>query len=178
VRDAERFVELDGKLPAFLKEEAKPVDAAEALLLAQLCHCKRSHAASVRFYTAAFALDRTLATDLKTTYRYNAACYAALAASGQGEDAPRDDRERQRLRRQSLDWLKAHFAAWNEMMGQEKFDGRPTVVSQMRHWQTDPDLAGVRDPESLDKLPDDERKAWRQLWADVEALRKRAAETK
>ena len=41
----------------------------------------------------------------------------------------------------------------------------------MRHWLKDEDLAGVRDPESLSKLPEAERKDWQMLWEEVEALR-------
>lgn len=48
----------------------------------------------------------------------------------------------------------------------------------MRHWQQDADLAGVRDAATLAKLPEDERKPWRELWDDVETLRQRAAEPK
>jgi hypothetical protein len=44
----------------------------------------------------------------------------------------------------------------------------------MRHWQTDADLAGVRDKDALDKLPEDERKQWRQFWDDVADLLRRA----
>jgi hypothetical protein len=47
---------------------------------------------------------------------------------------------------------------------------RPTLA----HWKTDPDLAGIRDEEALAKLPEAERKEFRSLWADVEALRKKA----
>jgi hypothetical protein len=31
-------------------------------------------------------------------------------------------------------------------------------------------FAAVRDPSALDRLPDDERQQWRQLWDDVAAL--------
>jgi tetratricopeptide (TPR) repeat protein len=37
-------------------------------------------------------------------------------------------------------------------------------------WQTDPDLASVRDPAALAKLPDSEREQWRHLWTDVAAM--------
>jgi hypothetical protein len=43
----------------------------------------------------------------------------------------------------------------------------------MRRWQQDTDLATVR--AAIDHLPETERAAGRQLWQDVEALRKRAA---
>ena len=46
----------------------------------------------------------------------------------------------------------------------------------MRHWQKDTDLAGIRDAAALAKLPAEEQKACTQLWADVAALLKKAAE--
>jgi hypothetical protein len=48
------------------------------------------------------------------------------------------------------------------------------VQWKMRHWQTDSDLAGIRDKAALDKLPAEERKAFARLWADVAALLKKA----
>jgi hypothetical protein len=49
------------------------------------------------------------------------------------------------------------------------------VHQALRLWQGDAALAGVRDGAALDRLPEVERKQWRQMWADVEALRARAA---
>ena len=40
----------------------------------------------------------------------------------------------------------------------------------LKHWQGDPDLAGVRDEDAVAKLPADEREACQKLWADVAAL--------
>jgi hypothetical protein len=37
----------------------------------------------------------------------------------------------------------------------------------MRHWLSDADFAGLRGPQALAGLPDAERPAWPQLWADV-----------
>ena len=39
----------------------------------------------------------------------------------------------------------------------------------------DADWASVRDPTALEKLPPEEREAWRKLWADVRDLRDRSA---
>ena len=44
----------------------------------------------------------------------------------------------------------------------------------MRHWQQGDDFAGVRGPEALAKLPEAERSAWKQLWADVAEMLARA----
>jgi hypothetical protein len=46
----------------------------------------------------------------------------------------------------------------------------------LRHWQKDPDLAGIRDQEGLATLPSEERAACAKLWADVAALLKKAEE--
>jgi hypothetical protein len=52
---------------------------------------------------------------------------------------------------------------------------RQAVQQTLQHWQQDPDLAGVRGKEALAKLPEAERTAWQQLWAEVETLRQKAA---
>jgi serine/threonine-protein kinase len=44
----------------------------------------------------------------------------------------------------------------------------------MRSWQQAPDLAGIRDPAALAKLPESERKECEALWAEVQALIDRA----
>jgi hypothetical protein len=38
-------------------------------------------------------------------------------------------------------------------------------------------LAGVRDVPALDELPETERQAWRQLWAEVSAVLKSVLQT-
>jgi hypothetical protein len=50
----------------------------------------------------------------------------------------------------------------------------PAVAQRMRHWLQDEDFAGVRGPEALGKLPEDERQEWQKLWQEVEALRQSA----
>ena len=42
----------------------------------------------------------------------------------------------------------------------------------MQFWQGDPDFMGVRG-DDLAKLPEAERRAWQQLWDDVEQMLKR-----
>jgi hypothetical protein len=48
---------------------------------------------------------------------------------------------------------------------------RRAAGQALRHWLKDPDLAGARGPAGL---PEAERADWRQLWAEVEALVRRA----
>jgi serine/threonine-protein kinase len=176
LRGAERLLDLEARLPALLRGTARPADAAERLALAQLCqHHKRRYAASARLYAEAFAEQPRLAADLQTAHRYNAACAAARAAAGQGQDADRlDDRDRCRLRRQALDWLRADLAAWAGVADKAPAQAGPAVRRALRHWQGDPDLAGLREAAALARLPAGERQACQKLWADVDALLHRA----
>ena len=73
-----------------------------------MCFVKKRYRASARFNAEAFAADPASADDLAKEYRYDAARGAALAAAGRGEDAEGlGDEERARLRKLTLDWLRA-----------------------------------------------------------------------
>jgi tetratricopeptide (TPR) repeat protein len=175
LQTCERFVKLDARLPRLLRGEDKPASAGECLGAVILCRHKRLHAAAARFSADAFAADPKLADNLQTGHRYVAAGSAALAAAGQGEDAGKlDDQERARLRQQALDWLHADLALWGKQLEGGKAAEHTAVQKQMRHWQQDPDLAGLRDATALAKLSAEEQKAFTQLWADVAALLKKA----
>jgi tetratricopeptide (TPR) repeat protein len=178
VKQCERLVELDGKLPAILSGLVQPTDTAERLALAELCQlpCKKHYAAAERFYSEAFAAEPKLAANLNAQHRYNAACAAALAARGQGEDADKlDAKERAHLRQQALDWLRADLKAYRQLLDKSAGKAGPTIAQRMQHWLQYADFARVRDPAALAKLPQAERDAWKKLWAAVEELRKRAA---
>jgi serine/threonine-protein kinase len=175
LRSCEQWLALEEKLPAILQGKAKPAGAAERISLAQLCQQhKQLYAASARFYTEAFTDQPRLAQDFLAAHRYNAACAAALAASLQGKVAARlDDKECVRLRKQALDWLRADLAGWTRVVAKAPPQARPLVRQKLQHWQKDPDLVSLRDKAALAKLPEPERKAWGQLWAEVDALLQR-----
>ena len=156
-------------LPAFLQDAHQPRDNDERLALLGVCQFQGLNRAAARLYADAFAADPKLANDLAAGHRYNAARFAALAASGQGKDAPKlDDPERTRLRRQALDWLRADLAAWAGAKD------RALAQRTLRRWQQDADLAGVRAPEALAGLARAEREAWGHLWSDAAALLEKA----
>jgi serine/threonine-protein kinase len=170
VRQAERLAAVEAKLPAFLKGEHKPSDTAERLGLLRVCQARKLHHAATRLYADAFAADAKLLEDATTALRYRAACQAALAGAGQGEDAGKlDDQQRARLRQQALDWLRAELTllAAGEV-------GRSRVARILRQWCKDKDLASLRDRDALAKLPAEERAACEKLWSDVAALLKKA----
>jgi hypothetical protein len=106
-----------------------------------VCHAKQRDAAAARFYADAFAHDARLADDRATSNRYNAACCAALAGCGRGGDADQlDEKERARLRKQALDWLRADLAARARLAAGDKRGDRAAVRQTLQHWQEDADL--------------------------------------
>jgi tetratricopeptide (TPR) repeat protein len=175
VGKALRMKGLLDRLPGILKGETRPADAAECVALAELCQepFQRRYAASARFYGDAFTAEPRLAEALPSGNRYNAACAAALAGCGTGEDAASlTDAGRAGLRQQALDWLRADLDAWRGLLDK----ARPAVAEQMRHWLIDTDFSGVRGPDALAKLPEAERQNWQKLWADVADTLRRAAD--
>jgi hypothetical protein len=145
--------------------------------LARLCSLKHRHAASARFYADAFASQPALAANLTAPHRYNAACASALAGCGRGEDAPSlPDKVRQGLRRQAREWLDADRLALADLLTGGNPEVAAAVRQRLQHWLQDPDLAGVRDQDALEMLPEAERQQWQKLWVDVAELRKRTPE--
>jgi tetratricopeptide (TPR) repeat protein len=178
VARARRLVELDRKLSAVLAGEANPSSAAEQIELAALCHTRQLHATAARFFADAFAADARLAENVRAHHRYNAARSAALALAGKGKDAPRPDKEQARFRQQALGWLRANLTWWTRELDGANPQAKAASVQAMQHWQSDPDLAAVRDRGALEKLPEDERQSWQKLWADVASLHARASAKK
>jgi serine/threonine protein kinase/Flp pilus assembly protein TadD len=179
IREGERLLELDENLPAYLSGKAKPASSAEQIELANLCARKHLNHASARFYEAGFEAEPGLANDLSKGHRYNAACVAALAGSGQGKDSLQlDQKERTGLRQKVVVWLGADLGAWRERLKKEPDKTRQDAAMTMDHWLTDPDLSGVRDREALAKLPEAERSQWLKFWQEVAALRDQAASPK
>jgi eukaryotic-like serine/threonine-protein kinase len=181
IRQGERLLQLDTKLSLVLRREAKPADAAEWLALAEFCQkpSKRFHAAAANLYTKAFAAEPSLADGPRLPHRYNAACSAVLAAAGHAADTKDlPDQARQMLRRQALGWLHGDLAQYAKLAERDDPKTKDAVRQQLGHWQQDTDLVTVRDQEALDRLSDDERKEWRQLWDEVATLLKQVQEKK
>ncbi|MBI1918710.1 MAG: tetratricopeptide repeat protein [Planctomycetes bacterium] len=178
LRQTERLLDLDKQLPAFLAGKAKPGSPQEQVERAQFCvDYKERYRAAVGFFADAFTAEPKLADDLQAQHRYNAACAAALAAAGKGADAGKfDDKERARLRQQALDWLRADLTAYTRLTENGNPNSRRAIQQRLVHWQQDTDLISLREEKALAALPEKERAAWQQLWADVAALRKKIEE--
>jgi Flp pilus assembly protein TadD len=179
LRQSERLLAMGEALPALLGGQAEPADPADRLVLARWCHeLKDLPATAARLYAAAFADQPQWADDLREGHRYAAACAAARAGAGRGQDAgPLSEAERARLRGQALAWLRADLAAWGKAMGKPSPQTRTSVRQTLQAWRKEPKLAGLRDEAALTTLPASEQEAWRQLWADADALLQRSQAT-
>jgi Flp pilus assembly protein TadD len=175
----QRFVNLDARLPAILQGKEKPADADEQTEFALLCVLKKRYAAAARLYTDAFAMKPELAEALRPGHRYAAASSAALAGCGQGKDgAELDDTARARWRAQARKWLRADLDAWAKKLESGREEDRAEVQKTLARWRKDPTLAGLRDPDALEKLSPAERQECRTLWSNLDALLKRARPSK
>ena len=161
------------RLPAILKGEDQPADNSERLAFAQMAYDGKRFSAAARHWAFALAGDPNLDTNCWNHYRFHAACAAALAAAGQGQDEPLlDGAAKARLRRQALDWLKTELTAWKQASQIIEPHIQEQVGNTLAHWKEGTDLASIRDEKELARLPEEERKEWQSLWADVEVLLK------
>jgi tetratricopeptide (TPR) repeat protein len=171
-----RTAPIDARLKAIVKGEQRPKDVGERLQFAQRAYEIARHSAAARLWQEALDADPKLGDDRRALYRYNAACAAALAGCGQGkDDPPPSGDQKTKLRQQALDWLTAELGAWAKLLTTATTEQRGGIAKTLEHWQTDTDLAGIRDVVELAKLRETERVAFRKLWADVDALLKKAS---
>jgi serine/threonine-protein kinase len=158
-------------LPAFLAGKYRPKDNDERLALLGACQFTNRTREMARLYADAFAAAPPLADDLGAGHRYKAARAAALAGCGHGEDARGlDEVERKRWRDQARQWLRADLAARARALDATATGASRGVREALTRWRKEPDLACVRDPGELNKLPADERTEFVALWTQVASV--------
>jgi serine/threonine protein kinase len=156
-------------LGGVLSGKAPPADPSERLLLAELARVdKKRYRLAARLALGAFKDKPSLAKDLTAEYRYYAACAAALAGCGLGDDAGKlDKKERALWRKQALDWLRADFQQHRKQLSGADAKTIQQVLEKLDRWQSNADLDCVRDEKALAELPEAERREWRKLWEEV-----------
>jgi eukaryotic-like serine/threonine-protein kinase len=174
LRLLQRHREQAKQLPAILRGAAKPRNLEELLEFALVCATyEQRHLAAVQLYGRAFDAAPVLPHDLRAEHRYRAARVAALAATSRGKDtAQLSVEEAIWLSQRSRAWLRADLDAYARLLARDGAKAASTLRGRLEHWQACDDLAGVRAPGALAVFPEDERRAWLALWADVDALRR------
>lgn len=176
VQRCERLVKLEQKLPDVLAGKAGPSSMQERLELAELCQFGRhaQYATAAKLYSDAFSLQPALAS--QDLLRHSAASAAARAAAGDGNGtAHLKSADRDRLRSMALEWLKADLAYWGRWATSSPAGDRIAAARALRREQHNPALASVRDPARISTLPAEQRQAWQEYWANVEAALKKMA---
>jgi serine/threonine-protein kinase len=185
-------------LPEFLRGNYTPNDNDERLAFLGICQFEARWRLAARLYADAFTADPKLADELaadclrrvrgaegspdqtatfRAASRYTAARCAALAGSGIGSDAANlTESERKQWREQARRWLKADLPAWSRMLHSDVITDRDFARRMLEHWQSDPELAGLRDVDALAKLSDAEGAECREIWNNVDALLNGATE--
>lgn len=171
IREAERLVELDRRLPAVLKGEQAPADANEQVELAICLSYKGQKLAAAQLFKQAFTGQKSAST----VNGMHAAGAAALAGCGQGIGAADlTEADRARWRRQALNWLRSTAAVWTKQLDSENPQTRARSLRTLRLLRYQVEFAGVRDSAGLAKLPETESISWRQFWDEVDGILARA----
>ncbi len=171
-----RFVELDRRLNAVAAgDSAKNVQ--ELLALGRRAYDTRKFLLAARWFDQAIQLDARIAQHPQLQIPYNAACSAALAASGQdASNQALEDAEKSRLRSQAAAWLNQELKRWQKVQSENpKPEAQKLVAQILSHWLDDSDLASIRESSKLANLPEPERKEWEDFWSEVKLLNAKAS---
>jgi serine/threonine-protein kinase len=187
------------KLQEFRQGDWQPQDNNERLALLGICESEALYGTASRLCADAFAADPDLAERLTTQclrraaqesdksnrtealiseIRYRAARCAALAGCGLGEDSAKlSAADQSHWRRKALEWLRTEQVLLSKTLEGGRRADRDLAKEMLTLWQDEPDLAGLREPDGLERLTADERKRCLAFWAEVGAVLARCRNT-
>jgi serine/threonine protein kinase/Flp pilus assembly protein TadD len=160
----------DRTLPDLLADKVQFTTAQECVTCAEYCITRRRlYETAARLYARSFEMDPGLEENPALPHRFNAACAAARLATDPREENLSDEQAAP-WRTQALRWLAAELQAL-QMRAAHK-DSQPGEIIQntLFRWLQDPDLAGIRDSDSMKSLPEKERETCAELWREVRSL--------
>lgn len=165
-RQLEIWVERLAKVAA---DENDP-EAEEALLLAEVAVIRDRPALATRFFAGSLhtddpSVDRRL-RDLAIEAAVRAGC-------GEGDGKGLPERRRAEHREEALGRLQMALLLATQQMTREAGPDRVVtlaVIGDLRGWLRSSALRGVREPAALERLPERERRRWKTLWEEVDAL--------
>jgi Flp pilus assembly protein TadD len=162
---------LAARLLAVIRGDEKPKSGNESLELAYFAHQTKRFAVAAQLFAEALRSLPWWTVGLMRDIRYHAACCAALAGAGKGiDEMPLDEKTKAHWRNQAVEWLKADLGQSSKQAGTGKPEDKSLVGQTLREWKSQADLAGIRDDTAVNRLAEDEQKACRVLWAEVDTL--------
>jgi tetratricopeptide (TPR) repeat protein len=174
------WARLDERLRPILISEERVNGPEEQVELGRMClFYKHMYMNAGVFFAEAFGNRPELVGDLRNTNRFDAACAAALAGTGQGEDvAALQERDKQVWRERARHWLEEDLAQWSKLAASDNAADRALTRAAMFRWKQERYLAGIRNKDALLRLPEGERPVFQKLWDDVDVVLKRAGSIK
>jgi serine/threonine-protein kinase len=178
VAECKTLLKVDATLPSVLRGEIRLKGFQDKVFFARFCEeARKLYGSAVGLFEDAFRDRPALVEDLNSTYRFHAAIAATLAGCGHGEDAGKfGAAERQRWRQKARDWFQAELSALRQRLDAGGPAERRQVQLLVRIRQQELSWHRWLDPKTLAGLPDDERRAFREVWADLDSLLKQASE--
>lgn len=171
ILEAEAELAAAARLPAVLKGELQPRDAAEQLTFARLCDRRSEYVAATKFWEQAFRDDPQFMDDRKFSHRFDAACAALMAAAGHDDtQVVPDAAEQSRLRTVALQWLTAELDAMNLFLPTVPAEARPNIIKNLNFWQANNALESVTAPFAA--LPESDHPQWHDFWENYQRVLK------
>ncbi|HZZ79052.1 MAG TPA: tetratricopeptide repeat protein, partial [Gemmataceae bacterium] len=154
---------MDGKI--------KAANFEEEIQFASLCRGRGHYSVAVRFFDQASEDAKRIHSSEWTNF----AQVYLLAANGTGFDpVPRaDGKERSRLRKEALRWLRFYLRLQEQELRKNHTSYRIAFQYNVRGLLHHQDYSSVRYP-LLYELPENERVEWHAFWSDVQRLLNRA----
>ena len=142
---------------------------AEWLPLGDGAFRKKWFALSARLLAEAAVHDPKLDHRQRSRAQVGASFAAVLAADGKAGDEPSPDATvRAGFRARALAWLRGELDRWDALFVTGTLDDQQWINSYLEFWKRTPNLASVRDGLEPGQLPEAERLAWRDFWAEVD----------
>ena len=180
VRDAQLLLELPADERASWQGLWADVDAVIArtetspFVVADRHRSLKQHAAAARSYAEGMATSLIPERD-RVSWRYKGASSAAQAGSGLGDDDPKPDADALRRPPPPVPRLaQGEPQVPHGKDGLRTGQGIPGRQERVLLWKGNDELACVREPDALAKLPEADCAAWQAFWAEVDAMQARA----
>lgn len=164
-REAERMILPN--LAAMLDGTQQPRDNDERLALIGVCRFENRFATLARIYAEAFAADPKLTAN----HRFAAARVAVQTGCGRGIDATNlSESERKNWRAQARAWLREDLSVRVRALDRDFNKYRDQAHQALTKWQSESELAGIREAIELEKMSAGEKAECQELWAKVHAV--------
>ncbi len=170
VQKARLLLECAPRLPAVLSGQVKPASVLETAQWVTLCRCQGQDIEAARLFQRGCQESAAPSLDVRSQDRFEAISAALHVGCGLDQKAKGlAETERARWRKQALEWLRLDLKGWTDLLADSGPRNRTIAMQRLNVWKCHVDLAAVREPAALAKLPPSERESWQAFWAEVDA---------